>query len=173
LLASTREDLAAVFSDGVALAAQSQPYAPPNPEAYPDVIDGRCLFELQMGPVTIDGRTDFKRGASWAKRRLIRGRGDGRPFAIEADFLEGRKRLVINGQTHDDVTDTNSYAEVLKTFSAWSRSVPRGTLLSGLYPHARFAYVTYQLSSALWHASQEQRSVSFGSLRELCEWEEV
>ena len=87
-----------VFSHGLTAAATAVRYTPPNPDAYPEPVDGRCDFTLQLGPVAVSGKTDFTRGASWAKTRIIEGTADGRPLRIEADYLEGRKRLVIDGQ---------------------------------------------------------------------------
>ncbi len=41
----------AVFSSKVALTATAQSYSPPNPEDYPYVVDGRCEYQLCMGPL--------------------------------------------------------------------------------------------------------------------------
>ena len=65
--------------------------------------------------MTVTGRTNFLRSAPWAKRRVIRGIGDDRPFTIVADFLEGQKQLILDGQPQVDVLGTDSYEEVLKT----------------------------------------------------------
>ena len=168
LLGRVRGDWQAVLADGLTVEAQAEPYLPPNPEDYPSVVDGRCEFRLQLGTTTVTGRTDFKRGAEWSKRRLIRGRGDGRPFEIDADFLEGHKRLIINGRSHEDGLTGDSYAEVLQTYNAWLQQVPREQLrFGGLYPHPRFAQLTYQLSGVLWRSSRERRSFTVPSLATL------
>lgn len=164
VLAPLRGSLDAVFADGLALTARSEPYVPPNPAAYSSGVDGKCAFRLTLGATEITGRTDFKRGAPWTKRRIIRGRGDGQPLEIEAEFLEGQKRLLLNGRPQADVVDTNSYAEVIKTCSAWCREVPTAQLRQGLYPHPTFAHITYQLSSVLWRSSRQPRPLRLASL---------
>ena len=117
ILAHTHRSLDGVLADGVTVTAEARPYAPPNPSCYGHVVDGQCEYHLTMGGADIRGRTDFKRGAPWTKWRAITGQVDGRQFSIEVDFLEGKKRLRIDGTTHDDVVHTNSYAEVIKTIS--------------------------------------------------------
>ena len=162
-----RGDLESVFADGLSLTARSWPYRPPNPDAYAYVVDGRCDFRLELGSAVVTGSTNFRRGAEWAKRRVVRGVGDGRPFTIEGDFLEGRKRLRINGQSHDDVTATDSYAEVVATYGRWYQEIPREALLTGLYPNPAFAFVTYQLSSLLWRSCWDRAPLALGSLAAL------
>jgi predicted dehydrogenase len=162
VLATVRGGVAAALSDGLTAVASAAPYDPPNPEAYPQPVDGRCEYRLQWGATTVTGLTDFKRGAPWTKRRVIRGHGDGQPFVIDAEVLEGHKRLEINGRSQDDVVATNSYAEVIRTFGRWTQRVPREALMQGCYPNPRFAQVTYQLSSLLWQASHERRPVRLG-----------
>ena len=125
LLGTVRGDLESVFADGLSLTARSWPYRPPNPDAYVYVVDGRCDFRLELGSSVVTGSTNFQRGAAWAKRRVVRGVGDGQPFTIEADFLEGRKRLRINDQSHDNVVATDSYAAVVATYGRWCREIPR------------------------------------------------
>src|SRR5207253_1971997 len=71
VLMAVEKSLAAVLSGGVRLSGESEPYAPPNPEAYPSPVDGRCRFRAEMCGVRIDGLTDFKRHAPWAKRRIV------------------------------------------------------------------------------------------------------
>jgi predicted dehydrogenase len=171
LLAAVKGSLAAALADGLSVTARSAPYEPPNPEAYPRAVDGRCEYELVLGSTAVSGRTDFKRGAEWAKRRIIRGTGDGRPFRIEADLLEGRKRLIINERSQDDVVATNSYAEGIRACGAWYRGVPAEELMHGLYPHPAFAHVAYQLSSVLWRSCQDQRTVTLASLATLLDFD--
>ena len=164
LLARMRGSLAEVFDGGVTLRAAAATYVPPNPESYPYPVDGRCRYQLTLGPVAIEGLTDFKAGAAFTKRRIVRGRGDGRPFCIEADYLEGRKRLCFDGVEQPVDPGASSYEAVLKTFVRWRRQRPRDELMAGVYPHPAFARITYQLSSALWRASHARAGVSFAHL---------
>jgi predicted dehydrogenase len=157
----------AAWAQGVGIQAHAQPYRPPNSEAYPYVVDGRCDYQLNLGPTRIEGCTDFTRGAAWAKRRVIRGTGDGRPFFIEADYLEGKKKLVISGQPQPDVTRTNSYVEVIRTLSRWRQTHSSAEIMSGPFPNPHFARLAYQLSSALWWSSWEQRPLTLHGLAEL------
>jgi hypothetical protein len=156
VLARLHGGLAEVFDGGLRLRAESEPYAPPNPAMYPYVVDGRCSYQVSLGGVRIEGRTDFKAGAEFTKRRVLRGRGDGRPFCIEADYLEGRKRLCINGIEQAVDPHANSYQSVLRTLTRWRREFRREDLMEGIYPNPGFARITYQLSSTLWRASRDR-----------------
>ena len=167
LLAHVQGSLEPVFDDGLQVRAQSQPYRPPNPSDYPHVVDGRCEYGLRLGGTEINGRTDFTRGAPWSKRRVIEGQVDGRAFLIEADYLEGKKLLTIDGQRHADVVSTNSYAEVIKSISQLRQVASHSELMSGVYPNPAFARVTYQLSSMLWKSSWAQQAIQLGSLHDL------
>ena len=42
---------------GLKLRAAAQSYDPPNPEAYPHAVDGRCQYRLQLGDCRIQGLT--------------------------------------------------------------------------------------------------------------------
>jgi hypothetical protein len=163
LLARSSGSLSHTLSQGVSVSASSDIYIAPNPQIYPCEVDGRCEYEMDIGRVRVTGRTDFKRGAPWSKRRIIRGVADGEPFELDLNFLEGEKELTINGTVHEDVLDTDSYAEVIKTCAVWKRSVPAETLMTGLYPNAAFARATYQLSSMLWRSSQDERTIRLPS----------
>ena len=163
VLARLRGGLPAAFEGGLQIDAQSEPYAPPNPHDYPYVVDGKCDWKIRWGTIDVAGRTDFKRHAPWSKRRIIRGRGDGRPFEIDADFLEGKKRLAIDGIDQHIDPKSNSYVQVIETYGRWQREVGRDGLLHGIYPHPRFAQATYQLSSALWRASRDGFALRFDS----------
>lgn len=160
-------DPEALFADGLSVAAASEPYCPPNPEAYPRVVDGRCEFRLALAGATIEGRTDFKRGAPWAKRRILRGTADGRPFVIEVDYLEGCKRLTIDGEEQAIDPAADSYAAVIETLGDWRAAASARELMTGLYPNPRFARLTYQLSSALWRSSRERKPIALASLEAL------
>jgi predicted dehydrogenase len=167
LLATIRGGLQAVLADGVVASARSEPYAPPDPGAYDRVVDGRCEFQLALGPVTVEGLTNFKRGARWTKRRVVHGRGDGRPFVIEADYLEGSKKLRINGVDQGWDAAACSCEAILSTWSCWRATVPPATLLHGLYPNPRLAWLAFQLSGALWRCSHERRRIEIPDLQEL------
>jgi predicted dehydrogenase len=164
VLARLPGSLAAVFDGGMSLRAESEPYAPPNPEMYPHVVDGRCNFQVSLGGVQIEGRTDFKAGAEFTKRRVLRGSGNGQPFCIEADYLEGRKRLSINGIEQAVDPRANSYESVLQTFTRWRSQLAREALMEGIYPNPAFARITYQLSSALWRAGRSRARLRFANL---------
>jgi hypothetical protein len=167
VLAAVGGGVAASMADGVRLEAISDPYEPPNPEAYPDVVDGRCRFRATFGEVEVEGLTDFKRGAEWAKRRVIRGIGDGRPFEIDVSYLEGKKSLRIDGEDQPCGPSANSYEHVLATATRWARQVGRDALMAGLYPNPRFTRMTYLLSAVLWRAAREKSPLRFDSAADL------
>jgi len=167
LLAALRGSSEAALAEGVSVEARSEPYGPPNPEIYPYVVDGRCEFRLSLGRVVVEGTTNFKRGASWAKRRLLRGYGDGQPFVIEADYLEGKKYLRINGVDQGWDAAASSYEAILSTMARWRATVPAATLLRGGYPNPRLAWLAFQLSGALWRSSREGRPVEVADLKAL------
>ncbi len=171
VLARVRGSLREVFDRGVSIRAESEPYSPPNPEVYPYVVDGKCSYQLSLGSLKIGGRTDFKAGAEFTKRRIVRGTGDGQPFRIEAEYLEGDKQLNINGADQRVDPRENSYESVLRTFTRWRRHVGRDELMQGIYPNPAFARITYQLSSALWRASHDRSPVQFADLDELLEFD--
>ncbi len=159
------------LAGGIHLAGESDPYAPPNPEDYPHPVDGRCRFRGALGDVRVEGLTDFKRHAEWAKRRIIRGVGDGVPFEIDASFLEGRKHLRIDGDDQPCDPSASSYEHVLATATRWARQFDRDRLMSGLFPNPEFTRATYQLSSALWRSCRDRREVAFESLDHLLSWD--
>jgi predicted dehydrogenase len=167
LLATVRGGLDPLLAGGLTVEASSEPYDAPNPEAYPYVVDGRCEYALELAGATVQGRTDFKRGASWTKRRTIEGTADGKPFVIEAEYLEGKKHLVLDGEPQAYDPGTNSYEEVICTLGSWQREVDRGRLMRGLYPNPAFARLTYQLSSVLWRSSWDRRRIRLGSREDL------
>src|SRR5262249_39813025 len=140
-------------------------------EAYPHVVDGRCRYELALGGVRVAGSTDFKRHAPWAKRRVIRGVGDGAPFEIDVSYLEGKKYLRVNGDDRPCDPGASSYEHVLATATRWSREFDRTRLREGLFPNPRFAFATYQLSSALWWSCRDRAEVAFATAGQLDEWD--
>ena len=171
LLARVRGSVAEVLDDGVGIRAEAESYAPPNPERYPYVVDGNCRYQLSLGSLKIEGLTDFKAGAEFTKRRVLRGSGDGQPFRIEAEYLEGHKRLNINGVEQTVDPRVNSYESVLQTFTRWRSQLAREALMEGIYPNPAFARITYQLSSALWRASRSRSVIRFADLDQLLKFD--
>ena len=172
LLARVRGSLGDVLSGGVSIEASAEPYEPPNPEAYNYVVDGRCEFELALGETRVNGHTDFKRGAAFRKLRVIRGRGDGRSFEIEVDYLEGAKRLAIHGVDQHCDPAGSSYEAVLRTLGQWRGEMDESELMTGVFPNPGFARLTYQLSAALWRSSWEGgRLIAFAGEKDLLEFE--
>lgn len=167
LLGRLRGGLEAVFADGVAAEADSEPYDPPNPEAYAYAVDGRCDYAMRLGGAEIEGHTNFKRGAELTKRRIVEGVAAGRSFCIEVDYLEGRKYLKIDGVDQACDAGASSYESVLVTYGRWLAAAGREELLRGVYPGGRFAWIAYQLSSLLWRSAHERRGISLDSLEDL------
>jgi len=167
LLAALRGSLDALLPSGVGVDARSIPYCPPNPEAYPCVVDGRCDYRLSLGQLTVEGVTNFKRGARWTKRRVLRGRADGEPFVLETDYLEGGKYLRINGVDQVWEASSSSYAAILSTAGHWWKTVPATELMRGVYPNPRLAWLAFQLSGVLWRSSHEQRRIEVPNLQAL------
>jgi len=164
VLAALRGSFEAVLAEGVSVSAISEAYRPPNPGTYPYVVDGRCEFSAALGRLAVEGTTNFKRGASWAKRRLLRGHGDGQPFVIEADYLEGKKYLRINGVDQGCDPVASSYEALLSTLGHWRATVPAASLLRGVYPNPRLAWLAFQLSGVLWRSSHERRRIELANL---------
>ncbi len=171
VLAAVRGGVEGALAGGVRLEGESTPYVPPNPEAYSYPVDGRCRYRADFGGVEVEGLTDFKRGAEWAKRRVIRGVGDGSPFEIDVSYLEGGKHLRINGVARPCDPAANSYEHVLTTSARWFREVDRDRLMTELYPNPRFTQVTYQLSAALWRSCRDGVEVGFESADRLISWD--
>jgi hypothetical protein len=90
---------------------------------------------------------------------------------IVADYLEGQKLLMINGQTCEDVMHTNSYVEVIRSIGKMCQESSVADLMREIYPNPSFARVTYQLSSVLWHSSWRQQSARLASLRDLLQFD--
>lgn len=167
VLAAVRGSLGEALSGGLRLRGESEVYVPPNPEDYPAPVDGRCRFGATIGDVVVEGCTDFKRGAPWVKRRMIRGRGDGMPFEIDVSYLEGKKSLQLNGEDQPCDPAANSYEHVLRTMTDWARRFDRTELMEGRFPNPRFARVTYRLSSALWRSCRDGVELPFRDLEAL------
>jgi len=171
ILGTVRGSARDALAGGLRIEGYSAAYDPPNPEAYPYVVDGRCRFRGTIGGVRLWGLTDFKRGAPWAKSRVIRGVGDGLPFEIEASYLEGKKGLRIDGVDQPCDPSANSYESVLATLVAWSRRYDRPTLMNGLFPNPGFARLTYQLSAALWRSCRDRAELAFRDAEDLESWD--
>jgi hypothetical protein len=167
VLAVLRGSFDAGLSEGVSVSAQSEPYCPPNPEAYPRIVDGRCEYRLSLGSLTVHGLTDFTRGARWRKRRVLRGVGDGRPFVIEADYVEGKKGLKIDGTDQHWDPRASSYEAILSTIARWRASLPAEVLRTGPYPNVHLAWRAFQLSSLLWASSQRRTAIQLADLSAL------
>lgn len=171
LLAHHHSSTEAALVDGLLLNARSEPYVPPNPELYPRPVDGRCDYTLQIGDVRVSGRTNFRRGAPWSKRRIIRGLGDGRPFEIDASYLEGCKWLRIDGEARPCDASANSYAQVLATFGRWAGGADRESLMRDLYPNPRFTRLAYRLSSAMWRSCQNRSEFRVATATDLASYD--
>ena len=167
LLGKTKGALEAVLADGFSVTASAEPYDPPNPEIYPYVVDGKCDFELSIGNLHIVNHTDFKKGAEFKKQRIIKGLADKKPFTLEVNFLENGKHLVIDGVKQNFDPGANSYESVISTLWNWYKKVDRHELMHGLYPNPPFAWMTYQLSSAIWKSSWDRREINLSSPNEL------
>ena len=167
LLGKVRRGLPAVFDEGISVCAEAEPYHPPNPQDYPYVVDGRCRFTVSLGGTRLRGHTDFTSGAEWTKRRLISGTADGRPFRVEAEYLEGHKRLVIDGVDQGCDPQADSYRQVLTTAHRWKREIDRRLLMTGVAPNPRFAQMTYQLSSVLWRSARDGTTIRLASMQDL------
>jgi len=166
-------DLLARYSRGaspwegeVRACGTSRPYDPPNPEHYPHVVDGICSGELTFGSTTVHLDTNFKRGAPFTKQRRILGRGDGKPFEITAEYLEGHKWLCINGIQQPGAENSNSYACVLRQLWEWRIRKSQEELNDGIFPNARLAHDAYLVSALLWNACRLERTVAACSLDE-------
>ncbi len=153
-----------VLAGGVSVEAIAEPYYPPNPADYPYVVDGRCEYRLSLGRMVVNGLTNFKSGAPWRKRRILRGHADGEPFVIDADYLEGKKYLRINGADQGWDPNASSYDAILATLAGWKTAVPRQELLQGVYPNPRVAWLAYQLSAVLWKSSRDRRRIDIPDL---------
>jgi hypothetical protein len=90
---------------------------------------------------------------------------------IEADYLEGKKSLRINGVDQGWDASASSYEAILTTLAHWRDSVPAVTLLHGVYPNPRLAWLAFQLSGALWRSSHEGSRITLTDLKALDEFD--
>ncbi len=171
LLAAVKGGVDQALADGVHLTGRADLYTPPNPDAYPHAVDGRCRYQMVVGGARVEGCTDFKRHAEWAKRRIVRGMGDGLPFEVDVSYLEGAKHLRINGDDLPCDPTASSYEHVLSTASRWTSQFDRRQLMGGLFPNPAFTLATYQLSSALWRSCREREAITIESADRLRSWD--
>jgi len=151
LFACLSGGLERTFAAGLRVAGTSQPYNPPNPQDYPLPVDGKLDAEVRIGETEVRFHSSFKVGAELTKRRVIEGIGDGMPFRIEAEHLEGRKSLIVNGVREDFPPDADAYPQVIQRSGRWARRFDRDILQTDLrFPNVPFAWYTYLLSAMLW-----------------------
>ncbi len=167
-LAEARGGLDRVWDGGVTVEGTSVPYHPPNPGAYPYPVDGRFAGNLHLGGCTVYLLTDFTGNAPRTKRRTVRGVGDGRPFVIEAEYLEGHKFLAIDGRDIGFAQDANVYQSVIRQAWKWHLNPCLDT--PTLHPTPAFAHRTYLLSAMLWDACHLAGPRSVGNLRDFLDY---
>ncbi len=170
LFAHRPTGLEGAFADGVRVFGTSARYAPPNPENYPDPVDGKVDGTIRFGETTVHLHTDFKSGAPFTKRRTIEGVGDGEPFHIEAEHLEGGKYLVINGTRTEVPPEAEAYDQVIQRSIQWATEQRRNVNVNLRFPNATFAWYTYQLSAMLWDSCNDGGSKSAKSAQELLDY---
>lgn len=149
-LAEARGGLDHVWDGGVTVEGTAAPYHPPNPEAYRYTVDGRFEGTVHFGDTRVHLVTDFTTGAPRTKRRTLRGVGDGAPFVIEAEYLEGHKFLAIDGKDIGFSQDANVYQSVIR--QGWQWFLHPTLDDAALHPTPAFAHRTYMLSAMLWDA---------------------
>ncbi len=142
-----------VFSDGVKVCAESEPYSPPNPKAYyPYVVDGKCDFDMAIGDIPIECHTNFKKGPAPKKIVTIEGFADGNPFVIEASYLEGEKELYIDGVNQGFEPGHCSYQDIIRGVTQLY-----GHPGDGIISNPFFAWTADSLSRAVWKSSFENK----------------
>ena len=170
LLGKLNGGLEPVFRSGLSVNAQAQPYQPPNTQAYPYVVDGKCVFHLQLGATKITGRTDFKRGGP--------GRNAGQSRVWRMDNLSRSKQIswkeksgfrsISNHKTASTVTRMRKSLNAAK--DGRSRlHVTKSCVEYSPIPISRG--VSYQLSSVLWRSSWQKAPVELDSLDALMQFE--
>ena len=157
LLAQVQGQLPSIASQNMHVTATAEPYTPPNPADYPQPVDGRCEYSIQLGKTQVNGLTDFKRNAPGTKRRIIRGTSEGQPFEIDAEYFEGRKHLLINRQRIAVDPASSSYAAIIEAILRWRRDKGADEVRGGLYPNPRLAHRAYQFSELLWQSAHNSQ----------------
>ncbi|GMV92943.1 MAG: hypothetical protein AMXMBFR82_27210 [Candidatus Hydrogenedentota bacterium] len=171
LFAQSPPGLEGAFAHGVRITGKSERYAPPNPEDYSVPVDGKVEGTIQLGETSVHLHTDFKSGALFTKRRTIEGIGDGVPFHIEAEHLEGRKYLIINGTRTEIPPDAEAYHQVIQRSVQWVTEHGGDVNANLRFPNTTFAWYTYQLSAMLWDSCNEGALKSAKSAREILNYE--
>jgi hypothetical protein len=143
-------------------------YHPPNPEAYRYTVDGRFEGSVLFGDSKVHLVTDFTAGAPRTKRRTVRGVGDGKPFVIEAEYLEGHKFLAIDGKDIGFSQDANVYQSVIR--QGWQWFLHPGLGDAALHPTPAFAHRTYLLSAMLWDACHNGGPCGTSNLEEFLDY---
>ncbi|MGO8930080.1 MAG: hypothetical protein ACLQU3_24695 [Limisphaerales bacterium] len=87
------------------------------------------------------------------------------PQSVTRVDSEGKKSLRINGVDQGWDASASSYEAILTTLGHWRDSVPAATLLHGVYPNPRLAWLAFQLSGALWRSSHEERRITLPDLK--------
>ena len=161
LLAHTNGGLDSIWEQGLTISGSSERYDAPNPEAYPEPVDGKVDCVMRLGALKAKIHTDFKSGAKFTKRRTIKGMGDGQPFTIEAEYLEGEKHLRINGVDQSISKEASGYENAILQIWSWYRTVNHDELMGGdLYPNPTFAQYTYLISAMLWDSCATNETVT-------------
>jgi predicted dehydrogenase len=163
-LAETRGGLDHVWDQGLSVEGWSSPYHPPNPEAYPYTVDGRFEGSVRFGDCLVHLTTDFTADAPRTKRRTVRGVGDGKPFVIEAEYLEGHKFLAIDGKDVGFAQDANVYQAVIRQGWRWYQHPDLDD--AALHPTPGFAHRSYLLSAMLWDACHLGKPRQVSNLQE-------
>ena len=132
---------------------RSLPYTPPNPERYPEAVDGFFEGGVTLGETRVTFLTDFRRGTPRSQYRRLVGEGDGRPFVLEAEYLPGAAWMKINGESAPLPREDTPHLEVLR--EAWRRHTgPTGPHRpEPPLPGPAFAHRTWLLSHLLWNAA--------------------
>ena len=171
LFAHMPAGLEGALDSGLRVTGDSQLYCPPNPQDYPVPMDGKLDAEVLIGETEVRFHTDFKAGADLTKRRVIEGIGDGKPFRIEAEHLEGQKYLIVNGVREDSPPDADAYEQVIMRSIHWARRRDHDAITTDLqYPNAPFAWYTYLLSAMLWDSCAESMDKTVHTARELWQY---
>ena len=167
ILANINRGLEASLSVPLTICAQSCLYNSPAPELFPRPVDGRCEAEIHFGEIAVTLYTDFKRGAPWQKTKIINGIGDGTPFCIEAEYLEGAKVLAINGVDQGFAPDSDSCEHVLAGIWRMVHTTAVADDQKNIYPDVAIARWVYVLSAILHQSCATGKPVQIPCLAAL------
>ncbi|NLV40952.1 MAG: hypothetical protein GXY15_06965 [Candidatus Hydrogenedentes bacterium] len=131
----------------------SAPHSPPNPERYPEPVDGFFEGGIALGETRVTFLTDFRRGTPRSQYRRVVGEGDGRRFVLETEYLPGAAWLKINGESVPLPREDSPHLEALR--GAWRCHLDRmnGTPRHMPLPGPAFAHRTWLVSTLLWNAA--------------------